>query len=159
MFSGPLSHVFWANKRSVRLMMLHVLSSELIRRKRKWRCSTRGSLYLPESCFHSGAACLAVYTDLRKLCTVVLHALASAPIWGSYAQWYCTSWHLHQSEDTMHSGSARIGVCTKNPRVGFCTTQGTVCTVILYVLAFAPIRGRLTQVAAKLRRVFLFVFL
>ena len=43
--------------------------------------------------------------------------------------------------------------------VGVCTNQGAVCTVILDVLAFAPIRERCTQVAAKLRHVFLFVFL
>ena len=67
-------------------MMVHVLSSQLIRGKRKWRCSTRASLHLSGTCLHSGAACLAVLNNLRKLCTVVLHVLESAPIREYYAQ-------------------------------------------------------------------------
>ena len=116
-------------------MMLSVLSFEPIRGKRHWRCSTRGCLHLSESCLRSGAACLAIYTNLRKQCTMMLHALASAPIWCSYAQSCCRSEHLHQSEDTMHSGSACIGVCTN---------QGILlCTAVLHAFSSVPIRVEL----------------
>ena len=134
MFSSALRHIVWANKRSVGLMMLSVLSFEPIRGKRHWRCSTRGCLHLSESCLRSGAACLAIYTNLRKQYTMTLHALASAQIWCSYAQSCCRSEHLQQSEDTMHSGSACIGVCTN---------QGILCTAILHAFSPAPIRVEL----------------
>ena len=44
-------------------------------------------------------------------------------------------------------------------RVGVCFSEGAVCTVILDVLASALSKRRCTQVAAKLRHVFVFVFL
>ena len=47
----------------------------------------------------------------------------------------------------MHSGAARVGVCTNlgrihsgSARIGVCTNQGILCPVILDALASAPIR-------------------
>ena len=152
-FSGALRHIVWANKRYVVLMMLHVLSSEPIRGKRKWRCSTRRSLHLSQHCLQSSAAYLPVYTNLGKLCTVVLHVFSSALIRGYYAKWFCTHWHLYQSGDTMPGDSGCIGFCTNQSgvvhnglaRVDVCYNKRPVCTVELHVLASVPINWMYAQ--------------
>ena len=89
----------------------------------------------------------------RALCIVVRHVLPSTQIRGSYAQWYCTPWRLHQSGEAMQSVTARLGICT-NQRI-LCTVimdaltsapiKVELYTTIFHVLAFVPIRGQYAQ--------------
>ena len=87
-------------------------------------------------CATYDAARLVARAKQRETQMAVLNAWVSALIRELFAKWCSMSCRLHQSEEAMHSGAARLGVCTN---------LGKLCTVVLHVLASAPIKRYYAQ--------------